>query len=198
MGLRQTNLAKLDGGDFDVLIVGGGINGAVSAAALAARGASVAVIDRGDFASFTSMESSNLVWGGFKYLENYEIGLVRNLCMSRNHLMRAYPANLKEIRFLATLDEHSPYQPWFSALGAAAYWMIGNGFTKPPALLTPKGILKREPKVNVATALGGIEYSDAYIVDNDSRFVFGFIRSALNSGAVCANYVELRGAACTP
>lgn len=72
MGLRQTNLAKLDGGDFDVLIVGGGINGAVSAAALAARGASVAVIDRGDFASFTSMESSNLVWGGFKYLENYE------------------------------------------------------------------------------------------------------------------------------
>ncbi|MDQ1249199.1 MAG: glycerol-3-phosphate dehydrogenase [Actinomycetota bacterium] len=198
MGLRQTNLAKLDGGDFDVLIVGGGINGAVSAAALAARGASVAVIDRGDFASFTSMESSNLVWGGFKYLENYEFGLVRNLCMSRNHLMRAYPANLKEIRFLATLDEHSPYQPWFSALGATAYWMIGNGFTKPPALLGRKGILKREPKVDVDTALGGIEYSDAYIVDNDSRFVFGFIRSALNSGAVCANYVELRSAERTP
>ena len=107
MGLRDTNLVKLNGGSFDVLIVGGGINGAVSAAALAARGASVAVIDRGDFACFTSMESSNLVWGGFKYLENYEIGLVRNLCLSRNHLMRAYPANLKEIRFLATLDQHT-------------------------------------------------------------------------------------------
>lgn len=90
MGLRDTNLDKLDNGAFDVLVIGGGINGAVSAAALAARGASVAVIDRGDFASFTSMESSNLVWGGFKYLENYEIGLVRNLCMSRNHLMCAY------------------------------------------------------------------------------------------------------------
>lgn len=190
MGLRQTNLAKLNDGRFDVLIVGGGINGAVSAAALAARGASVAVIDRGDFASFTSMESSNLVWGGFKYMENYELGLVRNLCMSRNHLMRAYPANLKEIRFLATLDEHSPYQPWFAAMGATAYWAIGNFFTKPPLLLSNKGILKREPKVNTDTALGGIVYSDAYIVDNDSRFVFGFIRSALNSGAVCANYVE--------
>ena len=50
MGLRDTNLDKLDNGDFDVLIVGGGINGAVSAAALSARGASVALIDRGDFA----------------------------------------------------------------------------------------------------------------------------------------------------
>lgn len=194
MGLRETNLNKLGGGHFDVLIVGGGINGAVAAASLAARGASVAVIDRGDFANFTSMESSNLVWGGFKYLENYEIGLVRNLCKSRNHLMKAYPANLKEIRFLATLDEHSPYQPWFAALGATAYWMIGNGFTKPPLLLGNKGILKREPKVNTDNALGAIVYSDAYIVDNDSRFVFGFIRSALNSGAVCANYVEFLGA----
>ena len=191
MGLRDANLAKIDGGTFDVLIVGGGINGAVSAASLAARGASVAVIDRGDFANFTSMESSNLVWGGFKYLENYELGLVRGLCRSRNHLMRAYPANLKEIRFLATLDEHSPYKPWFAALGSTAYWLIGNAFTKPPALLSRKRILAREPKVNVEGSSGGIEYSDAYIVDNDSRFVFGFIRSALNSGAACANYVEL-------
>ncbi len=198
MGLRDTNLDKLDNGAFDVLVIGGGINGAVSAAALAARGASVAVVDRGDFASFTSMESSNLVWGGFKYLENYEIGLVRNLCMSRNHLMRAYPANLKEIRFLATLDRNSPYPPWFAAMGATAYWLIGNAFTRPPALLSTKRITKREEKVNIGNALGAIEYSDAYIVDNDSRFVFGFIRSALNSGAVCANYVEFVDAKRTP
>ena len=41
---------------------------------------------------------------------------------------------------------------------------------------------------------GGIEYSDAYVVDNDSRFVFGFVRGALNVGAACANYVELTNA----
>lgn len=190
MGLRDTNLEKLDHGNFDVLIIGGGINGAVAAASLAARGVSVAVVDKGDFAGFTSMESSNLVWGGFKYLENYEIGLVRDLCKSRNHLMKAYPANIKEIRFLATLDENSPYKPWFAAMGSTAYWLIGNAFTAPPALLSPRKIIAREPVVRVDNALGGIEYSDAYIVDNDARFVFGFIRSALNSGAVCANYVE--------
>ncbi len=194
MGLREANIDQLDGGIFDVLIVGGGINGAVSAAALASRGARVAVIDSGDFANFTSMQSSNLVWGGFKYLENYEIKLVRDLCMSRNHLIKAYPANLKEIRFLAALDENSPYKPWFAGLGATAYWLIGNGFTKPPKVFTPERIAHKEPIVRTDNLLGGIEYSDAYIVDNDSRFVFGFIRSALNSGATCANYVRFEGA----
>jgi hypothetical protein len=52
----------------------------VTSAALAGRGASVALIDRGDFGNFTSQESSNLVWGGFKYLENYELLLVFKLC----------------------------------------------------------------------------------------------------------------------
>lgn len=194
MGLREANIAQLDGGTFDVLIIGGGINGAVSAAALASRGARVAVIDRGDFADFTSMQSSNLVWGGFKYMENYELKLVRDLCMSRNHLIKAYPANLKEIRFMAALDENSPFKPWFAGLGAAGYWLIGNGFTKAPRVLTPEKIAENEPIVRTDNLLGGIEYSDAYIVDNDSRFVFGFIRSALNSGATCANYVSFDSA----
>ncbi len=194
MGLRESNIDQLDGGIFDVLILGGGINGAVSAAALASRGARVAVIDRDDFAAFTSMQSSNLVWGGFKYLENYEIKLVRDLCMSRNHLIRAYPQNLKEIRFMAALDENSPYSPPFAGLGATAYWVIGNGFTKPPRVLSREKIAKQEPIVRTDNLLGGIEYSDAYIVDNDSRFVFGFIRSALNSGATCANYVSFESA----
>ena len=67
--LRDKNLDSLDGQEYDVLIVGGGINGAVSAAALAGKGVRVALIDRGDFASGVSSNSSNLAWGGIKYLE---------------------------------------------------------------------------------------------------------------------------------
>ncbi len=192
--LRTTNLRKLAGGRFDVLIIGGGINGAVSAAALASRGASVALVDRGDFAGFTSQASSNLVWGGFKYLENYEFGLVRKLSMSRNRLIEAYPANITEIRFLAALDESAPHPPWLGALGSAAYWAIGNFQTKPPAYLTAEKIKQREPVIDVSSVRGGIEYSDAYLKDNDCRFVFGFVRSALDVGAVAANYVEVVGA----
>ncbi|MCC7078754.1 MAG: FAD-dependent oxidoreductase [Acidimicrobiia bacterium] len=198
MSLRDTNLDKLHGGSFDVLVVGGGINGAVVSAALAARGASVALIDRGDFAGFTSQESSNLVWGGFKYLENYEFGLVLGLCRSRNQLIRAYPANIKEIRFLASLDRHAPFSPAFAAAGATAYWAIGNLSTRAPRLLSSERISREEPAVDVSAVRGGIEYSDAYLVDNDTRFTFGFVRNALNSGAVAANYVELLDATFDP
>ena len=76
MTLRDTHIRRLQEESFDTLVIGGGINGAVTAASLAGRGASVALVDRGDFASFTSETSSNLVWGGFKYLEGYEFGLV--------------------------------------------------------------------------------------------------------------------------
>jgi alpha-glycerophosphate oxidase/glycerol-3-phosphate dehydrogenase len=182
------------GGSFDVLIVGGGINGAVSAAVLAGRGANVALVDRGDFGGFTSQESSNLVWGGFKYLEGYEILLVRKLCRSRNRLVEAYPDNVKPIGFLATLDKSSPHPLWLAGLGAFAYWAIGGFKTHAPRLLSPRRIEELEPIVNTESAVGGVEYYDAYLADNDSRFVFSFVRSALDAGASAVNYVELVGA----
>jgi glycerol-3-phosphate dehydrogenase len=189
--LRETCIERMDGGAFDVLVIGGGINGAVTAASLAGRGASVALVDRNDFASFTSQESSNLVWGGFKYLENYELLLVRKLCRSRNRLMSAYPANIRELPFLATLDRDSPYPPWFSWLGALTYWAIGNFRTRPPRLLGPRRIAAEEPVIDTSGARGGIEYRDTYLKDNDARFVFSFVRSAIEAGAAVANYVEL-------
>ena len=67
---REQSLDALDGGRFDALVVGGGINGAVSALALSAHGYRVALVERDDFASGTSQESSCMVWGGFKYLES--------------------------------------------------------------------------------------------------------------------------------
>jgi glycerol-3-phosphate dehydrogenase len=191
MTLRDANIDRLRDGLFDVLVIGAGINGAVSSAALAGRGASVAMVDRGDFGSFTSQESSNLVWGGFKYLEHYELPLVFGLCRSRNRLMKAYPDNIKEIGFLAALDRTAPYPPWFAALGATGYWMIGLFGTKPPKLFDAERIKIEEPAIDTTTVRGGIQYQDAYLIDNDSRFVFSFVRSAIEAGACVANYVEL-------
>ena len=191
MAARRTHIDSLRDGFFDVLVVGGGINGAVTSAALAGRGASVALIDRGDFGHFTSQESSNLVWGGFKYLENYEFLLVFKLCRSRNRLMKAYPDNIKEISFLASLDNTSPYPPWFASLGALGYWIIGQFGTRYPRLLSKEKIREEEPVIDTTSVRGGIEYRDAYLIDNDCRFVFSFVRSAKDAGATAANYVEL-------
>jgi alpha-glycerophosphate oxidase/glycerol-3-phosphate dehydrogenase len=192
MDLRNSNINRLQkpGKVFDTLVLGGGINGAVSAASLSAKGAKVALIDRGDFAGLTSSNSSNLAWGGIKYLESHEYFLVNNLCKSRNHLMRSYPSTVKEIRFLTTIQKGFRFPTWFVYVGTMFYWMIGRFFTQSPDYMTPKTIKEREPAINTANAAGGFEYSDAYLYDNDARFVFNFIRSSMNYGCVAANYVE--------
>jgi len=195
MTLRDNNIAKLHGqGVYDILIIGGGINGAVSAAALSGKGAQVALIDQRDFAGFTSQQSSNLAWGGIKYLENGDYALVRKLCLSRNELIRSYPSRVKEIRFFAAIDQGFRFSPLFLWLGTWAYWVFGNGFTKVPRFLTKDRIRREEPIVKTDKSAGGFEYSDAYLHDNDSRFVFQFVRSAMDRGCIAANYVESLGA----
>jgi glycerol-3-phosphate dehydrogenase len=192
--LRTTNLERLNGGSFDVCVLGGGINGAVAAACLAARGVKVALIDRGDFAGVTSQQSSNLAWGGIKYMESYELGLVAKLCKSRNELMRAYPSTIQEIRFYTTHTRTFRHGLWKLVLGVWVYWLIGRFFTKRPRLLTRAAMAEEEPILDLREADGGVEYSDAYLHDNDARFVWGFVRTALDYGAAAANYVESLGA----
>ena len=196
MNLRHSNIERLKDKQriFDVLVLGGGVNGAVSAAALSGKGAKVALIDRGDFAGLTSSNSSNLAWGGIKYLESYEFLLVNNLCKSRNHLMRNYPSTVKEIRFLTTIEKGFRYPVFLVYLSTIFYWMIGRFFTSAPDFMTVKSMKKREPIINTDNAAGGFEYSDAYLYDNDARFVFNFVRSSMDYGCIAANYVESLGA----
>lgn len=190
MKTRQENIEKLQKEPLDVLIIGGGMNGAVCAAALAARGAKVGLIDSRDFAGFTSQYSSNLIWGGIKYMESYEFGLVNNLCKSRNELLRSFPSTVTEIRFLSTLSRKTRIPAWLMWIGTWLYWLFGRGQTKTPSIFTPSKIKNAEPLVNVSDSKGGVEYSDAYLKDNDARFVFNFVRSAMDRGCMAANYVE--------
>ena len=191
--LRNSNVEKLDETVFDVLIVGGGINGAVAAASLAGRGVRVGLIDREDFASGVSSNSSNLAWGGIKYLESQEYLLVDKLCRSRNRLMAAYPSTVKEIRFLTTIQKGFRWPPFIIFLGSILYWIMGRLVTRPPRYVPARAIEATEPVINTEHAAGGLEYSDCYLYDNDARFVFNFIRKSLNYGCIAANYVAMTG-----
>jgi len=188
--LRESNVNKLGEDTFDVLILGGGINGAVAAAALAGRGVSVALIDRGDFAGGVSSNSSNLAWGGIKYLESWEFFLVNKLCKSRNRLMDAYPSTVKEVRFFTTIQKGFRFPAFFIFLGSILYWIMGRFKTRAPRYVSARAIEAAEPVINTTAAQGGLEYSDCYLYDNDARFVFNFIRRSLNYGCIAANYIE--------
>lgn len=193
MQLRNSNIEKLQQETFDVLILGGGINGAVSAASLSAKGLKVALIDRGDFAGETSSQSSNLAWGGIKYLESYEFLLVNKLCKSRNHLMESYPSTVKEIRFLTTIAKGFRYPIWLVYLSTLLYWVIGRFVTSAPDYHSRKKLAELESVINTDNAQGGFEYSDCYLYDNDARFIFNFVRTAMNYNCIAANYIESLG-----
>ena len=95
---RADAIGALDGEPFDVLVIGGGITGAGVALDAATRGYSVALVERGDFAIGTSSRSSKLVHGGLRYLQNFDLGLVREALLERQinvalapHLVRPLP-----------------------------------------------------------------------------------------------------------
>ncbi len=187
---RYEQLERLRHGVFDALIVGGGINGAVTAAALSARGLKVALVESGDFAGETSSSSSCLVWGGIKYLQTLEFGLVRDLCRSRNTLMQAYPTQVPEIRFLAALDRDAPHRPLSIFAGTWLYWVIGESFTRKPGYWSRRVLRDREPVLAMHKMRGGVAYSDAYLPEGDAHFVFGFIKRAWGRGAIAVNYTR--------
>ena len=192
--VRDRHLERLTDHDHDALVVGGGINGAISALALAAHGLNVALIESEDFGSGVSQESSNLIWGGFKYLQTYELGLVAGLCRSRNLLARSYSSRVQEVRFLAALGPTSPYSPTYATLGAHAYWALGRFATGRPRRLSARALATAEPAVHSEGVRGAVEYSDYLLVDNDSRFVLQLLLDAVEKGAVAVSRLRLNDA----
>ena len=151
----------------DVLIIGGGVNGAGIARDAAGRGLSVLLCERDDLAQGTSSRSGKLVHGGLRYLEYYEFRLVREALIEREVLLRAAPHIIWPMRFVLP---HSPDQrpAWLVRLGLFLYDHLG-GREKLPA--TRALDLRRDPVGAPIRAefRKGFEYSDCWV--DDARLV---------------------------
>src|SRR5205814_5066884 len=97
---REDALGALQEESFDVVVVGGGITGAGVALDAASRGYSVALVERDDFASGTSSRSSKLVHGGLRYLQNFDLGLVREALLERSLLVNLAPHLVRPLPLL--------------------------------------------------------------------------------------------------
>lgn len=102
---RAAAVAALEGTEFDVLVIGGGVTGAGIALDAASRGYDVALIERDDFAAGTSSRSSKMVHGGLRYLQNFDIALVREALIERRILARLAPHLVWPTPFLVTAFE---------------------------------------------------------------------------------------------
>jgi glycerol-3-phosphate dehydrogenase len=112
--------------DFDLAIIGGGINGAGIARDAAGRGFKVVLIEQNDLASGTSSASSKLIHGGLRYLEHGAFRLVRAALSEREVLLRMAPHLIRPLRFVLPLDAAAGRSPFVLRLGLLVYDLIGR------------------------------------------------------------------------
>lgn len=148
---------------YDILIIGGGINGTAIARDAAGRGLSVILCEKDDLASHTSSASTKLIHGGLRYLEYYEFGLVRKALKEREVLLRSAPHIIWPLRFILPHDK-GLRPSWFLRLGLFIYDHLG-GRKILPATKTVK--LQCPPfRGQLQTRLvKGFEYSDCWVED---------------------------------
>lgn len=165
--------------DYDLLIIGGGINGTGIARDAVGRGASVVLVEMGDLAGATSSASTKLIHGGLRYLEYYEFNLVRKALKEREVLWQAAPHIAWPLRFI--LPHHKDLRPaWLLRLGLFLYDNLG-GRKLLPATRTVR--LDEKPFSQGLKKLftKGFEYSDCWV--NDARLVVLNARDAADRGA---------------
>ncbi|WP_300180082.1 glycerol-3-phosphate dehydrogenase [uncultured Aliivibrio sp.] len=179
--MNNGNQTHTDCAVLDLIVVGGGINGAGVAADAAGRGLTVGLYEAADFASATSSASSKLIHGGLRYLEHYEFRLVSESLAEREVLLAKAPHIAKPMRFRLP---HRPFlrPAWMIRAGLFLYDNLGKRTTLPASHsvnLAASGLLKPE-------MTKGFEYSDCWV--DDARLVILNAMAAEKNGAEVKNY----------
>ncbi len=171
---------------YDILIIGGGINGAAIAREAALNGLSVLLVEKDDLASHTSSASTKLVHGGLRYLEYYEFRLVREALAERERLLHAAPHLIYPMHFV--LPHENAVRPWWLVrAGLLLYDTIGGRNTLPRSRSLKSGdTAYLQPLTRISK---GFVYSDAWV--DDARLVVLNAIDAARAGAEIATRTAL-------
>ena len=207
---RERAIEALAGERFDVVVIGGGITGAGVALDAASRGYSVALVEKADFASGTSSRSSKLVHGGLRYLQNFDLGLVREALLERQLMVRLAPHLVRPLRLVV---------PAFD--GARPDRLVGIGLNMYDVMATPslrrrrgarrapeaeddreadwsparhrviggEEVMELLPALRDRNPTGGYLFYDCQT--DDARLVLTVLGEAERFGAICANRLEV-------
>jgi glycerol-3-phosphate dehydrogenase len=175
-------------GDFDLIVIGAGINGAGIARDAAMRGLKVLLLDKGDLGSGTSSWSTRLIHGGLRYLEHGEIGLVRESLREREILFHIAPHLVKALPMLIPLYQGASRGRWTIRAGMLAYDALSIGKSLPRhRMLTSSEALELAPGLDAEGLLGAALYFDGQ-VEFAERLVLENALAAKEFGATIATY----------
>ncbi|MFX1509079.1 MAG: glycerol-3-phosphate dehydrogenase/oxidase [Promethearchaeota archaeon] len=201
---RQQQLERLKERTWDIIVIGGGINGAGVAFEASQRGLTVAVLEQNDFGFGTSSRSTKLVHGGFRYIAQLEFGLVREAATERNWLReKGLPHLTRPTRFLYPIlsadenDERELPKSWsYRAvrLGAFLYDLITwfKSFKGAKGIKNVEKIQALEPLLEASRLKGAVTWYDSNI--DDGRLVIETFKQAVwTNNALPLNYVQVVG-----
>lgn len=191
MALRPQNGVGSAAQPFDLIIIGGGVNGCGIARDAAGRGLTVKLVEMQDLGGATSSASTKLFHGGLRYLEHFEFRLVREALQERGALLDAMPHIAWPMRFVLPLGPDQKRPAWLLRLGLFLYDRLGG-----------KGALPGTRQLNLAVNAAGaplkqaygkaFEYSDGWV--DDARLVILNARDAADRGAVITPRTRLESA----
>jgi glycerol-3-phosphate dehydrogenase len=206
---REDAVSSLIGEAFDVAVIGGGITGAGVALDAASRGYSVALIEKADYASGTSSRSSKLVHGGLRYLQNFDLGLVREALLERQMMVKLSPHLVTPLRIvIPAFDGARPDR--ITGIGLNMYDVMstrslrglrsrraGDGVERSDdsdwspdrhRVIGAEEVLELLPALSTRAPSGGYLFYDCQT--DDVRLVLTILHEAERFGTVAANRVE--------
>ena len=193
---RQAHLSRLEGGSFDVLVIGGGITGAGVALDASARGLRTALVERDDFGAGTSSRSSKLVHGGLRYLAQREYGLVVQALAERQRLLANASHLVRPLAFLLPVYGKGMKAAATARSVDAALWLYdlagGARIGRFHRRRSPARALDRCPALRGEGLRCGFEFLDASA--DDARLTLTVARTAaIDHGCVVLNHADVTG-----
>ena len=194
----KRDLAKLSDRQFDLLVVGAGIHGALVAWDAALRGMSVALIERGDFGAATSQNSLKIIHGGLRYLQDLNLSRIRTMARERTTWMRLAPHLVHPLACLMPTRKKLSRSRLVMGTALSLNDLMSfdrNRGMDPQKYLAAGRILSKQelscllPGYDLSGSTGAAVWHDAQIF-NSERLLLEFILSAVKQGSYVANYVE--------
>ena len=189
---RATSLARLRDTTepFDIIVIGGGATGLGAAVDAAARGHSVALLERDDFAKGTSSRSTKLVHGGVRYLRQGNISLVLEALRERGHLTRNAPHLVHDLAFV--IPNYHWWEGPFYGVGMKVYdQLAGKLGLAPSRVLSRDDTIALIPTIETEHLTGGVIYHDGQF--DDSRLAINLAQTATDLGAAVVNHCSVTG-----
>ncbi len=177
---------------FDVIVIGGGINGVAIARECARAGKRTLVLEQDDFGAGTSSRSTRIIHGGLRYLEHGEIGMVRESLAERERLLREYSNLVRPMTFLLAMPrEHGPLSPRSALAVRTGLWLYGKmAQTKRQTACGKMAAHQLQKSMDAGEHWSIFNYEDAQC-EFPERLIAEWLTEALRAGAVARNHTKV-------